>query len=167
MNLKNRYIMKYLVYQALPFFGVVCAMIATLIPITALYGTFPELIVVSVISAITVICHIAYYSYNVISFSRMIKKQEIQYRTVFNDNEAKTVSRFSLWAICAKDWLIVPGKLAIHRREIRSVSLGDSYLQYKNGIIYPMKIKTHSGKTFQLKFTDDARAKAVRKWARR
>lgn len=167
MNLKGRYIIKYLAFRALPFFGIVCAMVAVLIWATATYGTFSELIAVIVISAITIICHLAYYLYNVIGFSNMIKKQEIHYRTVFNNNGAKTVSIFGSWTICSDSWLILPGKFAIHRLEIKSVSIGESYLQYKTGIIYPVRIKTHSGKTFKLKFNNDTYAKAVRNWARR
>ncbi len=167
MNLKRHYILKYLVLRALPFFGVICAMIAALIWCVAMYGTFFELIFVIVVSAVTILCHLVYYLYNVISFSIMIKRQETQYQTVFNDKGAKTISIFGLWAICSDRWLISPGKFAIYRGEIKSVSLGESYLQYKQGIIHPVRIKTCSGKTYQLKFGDKDKAKAVRNWARR
>ena len=167
MNLKWRYIIKQLVFQALPYFGVVSAMAAALIWAVGAYGTFPELIFVIIASVIILSCILAYFIFNVVNFLDMIKKQEIKYRTKFNDKNHKTVSKFALWIICSESWLISPGKFAIHRQEIKSISLGESYLQYKQGIIYPVRIKTCSGKTFKLKFNNENHAKAVRNWARR
>ena len=159
--------MKYLVFRALPFLGVVCAMSVALIWATALYNTFPEWITTLVMSAITILCHLAYYAYHSIRFSKMIKKQELQYQTVFDNIGAKTLSLSPFWTVCSDKWLIVPAKFAIFKQEIKSVSLGESYSHPKGGIIYPVKIKTRSGKTFKLKFGDDTRAKALRTWARR
>ena len=166
MNPKHRYILKFLILRAFPFLGTVCIMAAALIWAVAVYGTFPELIFVSVVSAVTILCHLAYYSYHIISFSSMIKRQEAQYRTVFNDKGAKTVSIFEFWTICSDNWLISPGKFAIHKREIKSVSLGESY-SHRQSILYPVRIKTCSGKTYQLKFSNEIQAKAVRNWGRR
>ena len=166
MNLKHRYIAKYLAFRALPFFGGVCALIVALIWATAWYNTLSELIAVIVISAVVVICNLTYYVYHIINFSHMIKRQERQYRIVFDDRGAKNISILSVWLVCSNQWLIVPGKLAIFRGEIKSVALGESETHGKGGIVYPVRIKTHSGKTFRLNLSDDARAKEVRRWAR-
>ena len=166
MNLKNRYVAKYLAFRALPFFGTICIMIVALIWVTALYNTVSELIFVIVISAVTVICHLTYYAYHIISFSGMIKRQEHQYRTVFDDRGAKNISIFSIWLICSDHWLIVPGKLAIFRGEIKSVSMGEAENHGRRGTAYPVRIKTRSGRAFKLLLGDQEHARAVRKWAR-
>jgi hypothetical protein len=167
VNLKWRYIRKQLIFRLLPYFGVVSVIAAALIWAVGAYGSFPELVFVIIASAIILSCILAHFIFNTFNFLDMIKKQEIKYRTKFNDKNHKTVSKFGLWIICSESWLISPGKFAIHRQEIKSISLGEGYLQYKQGIIYPVRIKTCSGKTLKLKFNNENHAKAVRNWARR
>ena len=167
MNLKSRYILKCLAFRALPFFLPFVAEAVALIWVVALYGSFPELVIAVTLSAIVLPAFCVYYVYNVVNFLRMIKHQETKYKIKFSDKNPKTVAKFSLWVICTDEWLISPGKFAICRQEIKNIARGESYLAYKAGVIYPVKIKTHSGKTIKLKLSDEAHAKAVRNWARR
>lgn len=119
-----------------------------------------------------VICSIALtylfvcYLFNIISFLNMIKCQEKQYKISFDDNNSKTLAKYPLWVICSDNWLICPGKYAIHRKDIKSASIGKAQ-PLKGGIIYPVRVQTLSEKVFKLKFRDETAAKALRNWTKR
>ena len=124
-----------------------------------------ELTISIIISTIALTTLLIYYSLNIINFLNMIKRQEKQYITTFDDKNPKVFSKYSLWIICSDNWLIYPGRLAIYRKEIKSASIGETY-HVKGSTVYPVEIKTLSGKVFNLKIKNEKDARKVRIWAR-
>jgi hypothetical protein len=97
----------------------------------------------------------------------MIKKQEQKYKTTFNDNNARIFAKHFSWIVLSDNWVFSPGKFAIFQNDIKSASTGEAYSEYKSGVIYPVKIKTFSGKVYKLKLKSQQEARTLRKWSRR
>lgn len=166
MNLKLRYIMKYIFFRLIPEFLIIGAVSAMLIWISMADKSSFALTASIIASAIALSLLLLYHSFNIINFLKMIKRQEKQYNIIFDDKNFKIYAKYSLWIVCSDYWLIRPGKYAIYRKAIESASIGEAHPQ-KGGIIYLLKIKTHWGKAFSIKFKNEKDAKAVKNWARR
>lgn len=159
--------MRYLLFKFTPLFLLVVIMSGLLIWMTKSNDKPSELTASFVISVSSLAILIAYYSINIFTFLYMIKKQEKNYKIKFDDKNAVILEKHSSWIVCSDNWLFSPGRFAIYRKEIKSASVGEAYHANKTGVIYPIKIKTLSGKVLNLKFKNEKEMKAVRKWARR
>ena len=168
MKLQHKYSLKYLLYHALPLLLFICAVSSLFFFGAHVNNSNLELIISVLISSIAFAIFFTYYLFNIISFLHMIKKQEKIYNVSFDvTNSRQLGGKFSLWVICSEKWLISPGKYAIYRGDIVNGSIGESYYEYRTGPIYPVRIKTKSGRTYKVKLRNDENAKFLRKWARK
>lgn len=109
--------------------------------------------------------YVAYSGFNIVRFLVMIKRQERQHGVVFDDKNPIALAKCGLWVVCSDNWLIRPGKIAIFRKEIHSVSIADG-VHSRGGPLYPVRIKTIHKKSFKLNFKNETDARLVKKWAR-
>ena len=167
MNKKIIYVIKYLSFSFVPIFLLAVAMSALLILGAKTNNNSFELILALVISITVITALFLYFSINIILFVNMIKKQEKQYKTTFDDSNAKIFAKHFSWIVLSDNWVFSPGKFAIYKNDIKFASMGEAYSEYKSGVIYPVKLKTFSGKVYKLKLKNEQEARTLRKWARR
>ena len=166
MSKKSIYVVKYIAFSFMPVFFLAIAMSAFLIFAAKTNNNSFELILSIVITVSTLTALILYFTINIIRFLRMIQKQENCYKTKFDDNNAKIFSRYYSWIVLSDNWVFSPGKFAIYQNDIKSASIWEAYSDHKC-IVYPVKLKTFSGKVYKLKLTSEQDARTIRKWARR
>ena len=166
MNFKYRCVAKYILRRFLPNFLIVGTLSA--MPIYMLMAEVnlktADLVVAIALLATVIAVMLGYYTVNIAKFLQIIKQQENQYHIQFENAKSELFTKYSLGIICSRNWLIQPGKLAIYRKSIQSASIIEE--RPKGGILYSLRIKTHSGKSFIMKFRNKNHAKALRKWAR-
>ena len=167
MSKKSIYVIKYLTFSFAPVFLLAVAMSTLLIVGAKSNNNTFEIILALVISVATITALILYFSINIILFLSMIKKQEQKYKTTFNDNNARIFAKHFSWIVLSDNWVFSPGKFAIFQNDIKSASMGEAYSEYKSGVIYPVKIKTFSGKVYKLKLKSQQEARTLKKWSRR
>lgn len=166
MRTKYRYAAKYIGFRLIPFFVYLGAVSAMLLFLGGVNQSPAEQAAAILLCALAAAIFVGYSLFRILPFLRMIRRQEEQYGVIFDDKNPKTVEKWSSWIVLTDHWLILPGRLALYREEIRSASIGDARPQ-KGGTVYPVNIQTASGKTFRLKCKSEASARFVRKWARR
>ncbi len=162
---KSIYVTKYIAFSFMPVFFLAVAMSAFLIFGAKINNSSVELILSIVITVSTLTALILYFTINIIRFLRMIQKQEKHYKTKFNDNNARIFSRHYEWIVLSDKWVFSPGKFAIYQNDIKSASIGETYIDHKC-VVYPVRIKTFSSKVYIIKLTDEQDARAIRNWAR-
>ena len=166
MSKKSIYVVKYIAFSFMPVFFLAIAMSAFLIFAAKTNNSSVELILSIVIAVSTLTALILYFTINITRFLRMIQKQEKHYKTKFDDNNARIFSKHYECIVLSDNWVFSPGKFAIYQNDIKSASMGEAYIDHKC-VVYPVIIKTFSGKAYKLKLTDEQDARAIRKWARR
>ncbi len=165
MNFKHQCVMKYIAFRFVPAFLIVGTLFAMPVyMLTAETGSkSSELTIAIALFAFAMAVLLAYYGINIFNFLSMIKQQEKQYNILFDHEKSEAFTKYSLGIFCSRNWFIHPGKIAIYRKAIQSASIVE---KYDKGMIYSLRIKTHSGKSFIIKFRNEKDAKLLRKWAR-
>ena len=167
-KLKNKYTLIYVAFQALPVFLIIIAIGSAIIFMADRGGTKLDLTLSVVAVTVSLFAFFIYYGYRIIKFLKSVNSQERKYGVYLDDSNAKTLgNKFSVWLLCAEKWLIYPGRFAIHRSDIKSASVGEQYLEGRKLIITPVRIKTHSGKTYIIKLRREDDARYLRKWAKK
>ena len=167
-KLKNKYTLIYVAFQALPVFLIIAVIGSALLFMADRGGTKLDLTLSIVTLAVSIFAFFAYYGYRIIKFLNSVNSQERKYGVYLDDSNAKALgNKFSVWLLCAEKWLIYPGRFAIHRSDIKSASVGEQYLEGRKLIITPVRIKTHSGKTYIIKLRREDDARYLRKWAKK
>ena len=167
MNQKRKYIKKYICFRFIPLFVTVGILSFLVVWMTKTNNDQTELVLSIAIASIVLELVLGYYLINIVKFSNMIALQEKKYKIKFEPNTPIVLAKHSSWIICSDNWLFSPGKFAIYIKEIKAVSFGEVYHEYKTGVIYPIKIKTISLNTIKVKFKSIEDAKYVKKWARK
>ena len=165
MNFKYQCVMKYIAFRFVPAFLIVGTLSAMPVyMLTAETGSkSSELTIAIALFAFAMAVLVAYYGINIFNFLSMIKQQEKQYNILFDHEKSEAFTKYSLGIFCSRNWFIRPGKIAIYRKAIQSASIIEE--RPKGGILYSLRIKTHSGKSLIMKFRNKNHAKALRKWA--
>lgn len=163
--MKLKYVKRYLAYRSLPYLILFSTLGAALIFMASSNGK-NELVAAVLICAAVMAVFFVITLINIYRFISMINRQEKTHEVAFSDKNSTKLSGFSPWLILSDDWLIRPGIFAIYIGEIRHASCGDCYPEGRHRIIYPTKIKTKSGKIFNVKTKSENDARLIRKWAR-
>ena len=167
MNIKHKYVNKYLLFRTLPYFLFYAALAVLLIVAASSGGKKYELILAISISAICLVSHLLVSVISIWRFLKIIKEQEKEYGTTFDDDKAAVLSRYSPWLILSKNWLIRPGKCAVFKGGISGVGIRfDIGYGYKFGY-YEVNLKMKSGSKIKFKLRKRESANIIRKWQRR
>lgn len=164
MKLKNRYILRYLCYRAIPVLLIASLLLLMLIIVSNEISDKREATTMIVLAVAATSIIAVYFVINIYRFSHLIKKQSSIYNVKFDDGNAVTVCRWSRWLIITDNWLIEPGKLALYRKHIKSVAIAPVVMK---GYKCKVRIKMKSGENYGLLLDREETARKIRNWAKR
>lgn len=164
VSAKVRYILQYLIFPALPISAAVCAAAAFTVYYASCHRESGDALPMSVFLAVIAACTVGYYIIRIVGFSRMIRAQSRKYGVDLDDAGAVTVSGMFPRVICGRMWLIQPCRLALYRGHIQKASVTERI--GKGGVRYAVRIKTVSGKIYNITFTNEKLALRVRDYLR-
>lgn len=166
MKKKYRYALKYTIFRFVPCLILVSAASAVITFLSTTNDSAAEFQLALILSCLAVGITLSYHLFQIGRFLYTIHRQETQHGIVFNDAHPKTLAKFYPWVVCTNDWLILPGRWALSRWEIRTASMAPAEPD-RGGPLFPVTIRTHSGKAYKIKLRRESDARYIRNWAKR
>lgn len=142
----------------LAFFGAVICFIPLFI-VSLIYNVIKEDILISFAPFVISFTAVAIASLSTIRFKRMIKEQEKQYVSQFNDDK---VVHLETTLFLSDEWLICAGSVALHKNHITSIK---SKLRYgRAGASNEVILTTTDGKKYRIWCLNSSNIEKIRDW---